>query len=269
MGIFTLPFTDYDLAATLDCGQCFNFDLTEDGTWQGVAKGRFLTLKQIGDRIEYEGCPEDEFPEVFVHYFAMDEDYTGIKELLSQDPVLRDAIGDCPGIRIMNQDLWEATLCFIISQNNNIPRIKGIIRRLRENWGSDTGSGYKLFPTPEELCDLSEEDLSVLRCGYRSPYILDCADRFHRGAVDEDIIRNGGLNEARDELRKIKGIGPKVADCTLLFGAHRLDAFPVDVWMKRCINTLYPGGLPEFIKPYAGIAQQYLFHYSRTSGIFS
>ena len=267
MGNYKLQFFDYDLASTLDCGQCFSFTLQEDGCWHGVALDRALSLRQDGNEIIFDGCSESEFQERFVHFFGMDDDYTEIKALLSEDPTLRTAIGYSPGIRIMHQPLWETALSFIVSQNNNIPRIKGILAKMRAAWGEHR-DGYDIFPTAESLADLTEDDLAGLRCGYRAPYIIDCARKFTEGAIDENIIMRGPIDEARDELRKIKGVGPKVADCTLLFGAYRLEAFPVDVWMKKCLKAMYPDGIPDFVLPYAGIAQQYLFHYSRTSGIF-
>ena len=267
MGNYNLRFDDYDLAATLDCGQCFSFSENPDGSWSGVALDRHITIRQDGDLILYEGCDEEDFEQRFAHFFGMDDDYSGIKDLLSRDPTLKKAIQYSPGIRIMHQPLWETTLSFIVSQNNNIPRIKGILAKMRSKWGEHM-DGYDLFPSADSLAGLSEEDLADLRCGYRAPYILDCAARFSEGSVDQNIIMNGTLDDAREELRKIKGIGPKVADCTLLFGAYRLEAFPVDVWMKKCLSAMYPDGIPDFVRPYAGIAQQYLFHYSRTSGIF-
>ncbi|MGI5888155.1 MAG: DNA-3-methyladenine glycosylase family protein [Oscillospiraceae bacterium] len=268
MGTYTLRYTDYSLDATLDCGQCFNFSRNPDGSWTGVALERQLTLAQKDGEIVYEGVSEGVFLAEYVRYLALDDDYSGIKSILAKDEVLREAIGYAPGIRIMHQPFWNTLLSFIVSQNNNIPRIKGILSRLCSGWGRDYGS-YRGFPEASALAGLSEEDLAPLRCGYRAPYIIDCSKRYSQGLVDEDVIRSGPLPDARKELEKIKGVGPKVADCVLLFGAGRLDAFPVDTWMRKCMKALYPKGLPEFALPYAGIAQQYLFHYCRTSGIFS
>ena len=164
----------------------------------------------------------------------------------------------------MYQSPWETLCSFIISQNNNIKRIAGIIERLCENFGDELGDGVYSFPSAEKLACLSVDDLSVLRSGFRAKYIIDAAKKVSSNEVDFKKVASAELSEARAELMKITGVGPKVADCALLFGFHRLDAFPTDVWIKRALSYLYPNGFPDFADQYKGIAQQYLFHYVRT-----
>ncbi|MBR2877035.1 MAG: DNA-3-methyladenine glycosylase 2 family protein, partial [Clostridia bacterium] len=166
------------------------------------------------------------------------------------------------GIRILKQDEWETICSFIISQNNNIPRIKKIIENLCETFGEKCGEGYS-FPKAETLAKLEVEDLDVLRAGFRSKYILDAAQKIASGKVDLEAIKKMDFENAKSELIKIKGVGEKVAQCSLLYGFARMEAFPVDVWVKRIVSELYPEGLPECINGTQGIAQQYLFHWRR------
>jgi N-glycosylase/DNA lyase len=173
------------------------------------------------------------------------------------------------GIRILNQDPWEALCSFIISQNNNIPRIKGIIRRLCETFGEPLDieclslSEGRSFPSPQQLSDVPEEALRAIGCGFRAPYILDAARRITERCIVLEELRSIPTDEARRILMEIRGVGPKVADCTLLYGLHRLDVFPADVWIKRAMETLFPGKTASFFGEYGGIAQQYIFHYIR------
>lgn len=249
---------DFDIAATLECGQCFRWDRQPDGSYRGVAGGRVLHLSEEN----VERVSADPF---WHRYFDLDRDYGAIRDALSvSDPMLARAAAHAPGMRILNQDPWEALCSFIISQNNNIPRIKGIVARLCEAYGEETADGVREFPKPERLAGLDEDALACLRCGFRARYILDAARKVASGEVDLEVLRSAPLAQARAKLMTIVGVGPKVADCALLYGLHRLDAFPMDVWMKRAMKELFPGKKPEDFGPYAGIAQQYIFHYART-----
>jgi len=176
---------------------------------------------------------------------------------------LKAASGFAGGIRILRQDPWEALCSFIISQNNNIPRIKGIVERLCASFGEEIKEGFYSFPAAEKIATLTLEDLAPLRSGFRAKYILDGAKRVADGEIDLDALKELALDEARQELMKIYGVGEKVADCTLLFGLSHIDAFPKDVWIKKAMAKLFDGSLPECAAPYAGIAQQYIFHYAR------
>ena len=250
---------DFDLTATLECGQCFRWDKQPDGSYRGIAGRRVLCITE--NHLEEAG--KDPFWRV---YFDLDRDYAAIRDELAQvDPILAKAAAFAPGIRILQQDPWEALCSFIISQNNNIPRIKGIVARLCQAFGEKTASGILCFPTPDRLARENEEALACLRCGFRARYILDAARKVAGGQIDLESLRTQPLAKAREQLMTIVGVGPKVADCALLYGLHRLDAFPMDVWMKRAMKEWFPGKQPEDFGPYAGIAQQYLFHYIRTT----
>lgn len=247
-----------------DCGQCFRWEKAEDGSWSGIAHGRRLTVSLRGDELTLRGTDRAGFDSLWRDYFDLGRDYGAVKEFLSADPVLREAAAYSPGIRILRQEPWETLCSFIISQNNNIPRIKGIISRLCENFGKDLGGAYS-FPSAETLAGLDESDLAPLRCGFRARYILDAARRVAGGEVDLGGLSDIPLSDAHAALESITGVGPKVADCTLLFGCGRLECFPVDVWMKRILARYYPGGFPEKYLVYGGIAQQYLFNLARAN----
>ena len=255
---------NFNLKQTLECGQCFRFTEDEEGVFCGVALGRNLKLK-IEDEILYINCEQDFADEYVSRYLNFDEDYDAINSILAEDKTLKSAIEYAGGIRILRQEPWETLCSFIISQNNNIKRIAGIIDRLCENFGEDIGGKAFSFPSAERLSCLTVEDLSPLRSGFRAKYIIDAAKKVYSGEVNFKEIEKADLDSARDMLMRINGVGPKVADCVLLFGFHKLDAFPKDVWIKRIMEKYYPNGLPQFAVKYGGIAQQYLFHYIRTS----
>lgn len=252
----------FDPDVTFDCGQCFRWDKNEDGSWSGIVGTKLLTVAKEKDKLVISGANETYFNKFLRPYFDFDRDYPAILEVLKTDSILRDAIDFAPGIRILHQNPWETLCSFIISQNNNIPRIKGIIKRLCETFGEPIDGGCT-FPSARQLAGLSVTDLAPLRSGFRAKYILDAAEKVANSEVDLDSLSVVPLDDARNELMKIKGVGPKVADCALLFGCGRLDAFPIDVWIKRVLARFYPNGFPENLKEYSGIAQQFLFHYAR------
>lgn len=260
-----LPATkDFDLAQTLDCGQCFRWNVQPDGSYLGAAFGHILHIKNT-DRSILLDCTEQEFRQIWCSYFDCDFDYGKIRDTLAKsDSILAQAAKFAPGMRILRQDPWEALVSFIISQNNNIPRIKGIVDRLCGSFGDPLGDFYS-FPSPERLASLTESDLAPLRSGFRAKYILSAARHVASGEVELDEMRTMPIEEARQKLMTIQGVGPKVAECALLYGLHRLEAFPMDVWMKRAMSELFPGKTPTDFGEYAGIAQQYIFHYSRNN----
>lgn len=266
-GRFLSP-APFDLAQTLDCGQAFRWrELPGEGglsRWEGAAFGKYLRLEQQGDRVWF-CCPEEDLASTWRAYFDLDEDYGAKRAALSgMSPALGEAAAFAPGIRILRQEPWEALCSFIISQNNHIPRIKGIIDRLCQLLGEPIpGTAWRAFPTAQRLAGCSLEDLAPLRAGFRAKYLLDAARKVRDGQVDLRKATQAPLEEAREELRKIFGVGPKVAECALLYGCHRTECFPLDVWMKRAMATLLPGRRPEEFGENAGLAQQYLFHYSR------
>lgn len=252
---------NFDIALSLDCGQAFRWEQTNDGAWCGIVKGRYLKLKQEGSTVIFYNTSREDYDSLWEEYFDLKRDYATILKGYD-DPNLIKAYTQFPGIRILKQDEWETVCSFIISANNNIPRIKGIIKRLCENFGEDTGNGFS-FPSAEALSKLTVDDLAPIRSGFRAKYIIDAAKKISSGEVDIEKIKNLPFDEAKEELLKIKGVGEKVAQCALLYGFARMEAFPRDVWVKRIVEELYPDGLPECIKGSEGIAQQYLFHWRR------
>lgn len=254
---------DFSLASTLECGQCFRWTREADGSYTGIAEKRTLRLRQEGAALRFYDTTEQEFEQIWKPYFDLDTDYGEIYAGLCRDATVRDAHAYTGEIHILRQDPWEALCSFIISQNNNIPRITGIISRLCRGFGEQLPDGGFAFPTPERLAGLEPEDLSVCRAGFRAKYILDAARKLADGSISAERVKTGELDAARDELRRIRGVGPKVAECVLLFGFHRLEAFPEDVWIKRALRYFYPDGAPEALHPYEGVAQQVIFHYIR------
>ena len=254
---------DLDLKETLDCGQCFRWKERDDGSFVGVVHGRIAAASMDGDRLILDGAVEDD-RDMWSDYFDLSIDYSDIKEKLSTlHPVMAEAARFAPGIRILRQEPFEALISFIISQNNNIKRIAGIVDRLCENFGEPIGGGMYAFPTAERLAALEPDDLAPIRAGFRHRYIIDAARRVNSGDIDLEILREMPYAAAQKELMRITGVGVKVADCVLLYGLHRLDSFPLDVWMKRAMAVLFDGMDPKVFGEYAGIAQQYIFHYSR------
>ncbi len=252
-----------DLAQTLDCGQAFRWSMDADGVWNGVVGDRVCHVSQKDDCITFYDCDEQLFSCFYKRYFDIDRDYEAVLSAISQNEILKNASDMASGIRILRQDVWETVCSFIISQNNNIPRIKGIIDRLCSNFGEDLGNGHYTFPSAEKIACLSVDDLSVIRSGFRAKYILDAAKKLTSGEVSVAKIETLSTTDAKIELMKIYGVGEKVADCVLLFAFARMDAFPKDVWIKRAMQKLFDGNLPECAKDYAGIVQQYIFHYAR------
>lgn len=254
---------DLDLEQTLDCGQSFRWEKQDDGSFSGVAFDKFVNISLDGTDMIIKNAVEDD-RELWFDYFDLALDYGKIREDISRiHPVLKEAAKYAPGIRILRQDPYEALCTFIISQNNNIKRIKGIVGRLCESFGDEIEDGVYGFPTAERLAKLTPDDLAPLRAGFRNRYIIDSAKKVASGEVDLELCKTADYEAARAELMKITGVGVKVADCTLLFGMYRVEAFPIDVWMKRAMEKLFPGMTAADFGEYAGIAQQYIFHYSR------
>lgn len=252
----------FDLKKTFLCGQCFRWDEDENGVWNGIVNNHRLSVKEDSGKIILYPCTKQEFESFWCYYFDLERDYDFVNRVLSRDKILSSATDYGKGIRILNQDPWEALCSFIISQNNNIPRIKGIVTRLCEAFGEKIEGGYT-FPSAQTLSVLSVDDLAPLRCGFRAKYILDAAKKVALGEIDFEELRGMDSSSAREKLTTIYGVGEKVADCTLLFGLGHIDVCPKDVWIKRTLSVLYNGEFPECAKDYAGIAQQYLFYYAR------
>lgn len=264
---------------TFLCGQCFRWEQEADGSFTGVAFGRVVNIACDGATVRISNCTENDFLNIWRPYLNLDFDYGAVKSRLSSDAHLKKAMDFGWGIRILNQEAFECLVSFIISTQNQIPRIKKIIGKMCELFGeklSYNGKDYFSFPTCSVLASLSEADLAPLNAGYRAPYILDASKRIERGEIDLEELCSLPTEEARARLMKIKGVGPKVADCAMLFSLHKGDAFPVDVWVQRIVRRLYLGedaslkqisrfALERFGAD-SGIAQQYLFYYARENG---
>ncbi len=271
---------DFNLDHIFDCGQCFRFNAVDEQTYIGVAKGKALKISQSRDTVTFYETTEEDFRSVWFDYFDLGRDYGEIKKTLSRDSVMKKAVSYGDGIRILNQELWETVVSFIISASNNIPRIKGIIERFCHAFGNKTeymGNTYYSFPDAETVASLTCADLSVIRAGYRDKYIIDAALKFSNGELSDEYIRSLSTLDAKKALMSIKGVGNKVSDCILLFGLCRADSFPVDVWIKRIMEYCYFGSeqsidtisrfAAERFGPLGGFAQQYLFFYARENKI--
>ncbi len=253
----------FDLKNTFDCGQCFRWEEAEDGSFTGIVKNKKVRILREGESVIIENCTDDDYNTLWKSYLDFDTSYDGIRqELVEHCPELKCAVDSIDGIRILRQDPWEALCSFIISQNNNIPRIKGIVAKLCEGFGDELSDGYS-FPSADVIAQLSAEDLAPLRAGFRARYIIDAARKVSSGQVCLEQMYDAPIEECRKELMTITGVGAKVAECTLLYGLHRLEAFPIDVWMKKALSTLFSAVEISSLGEYAGIAQQYIFHYSR------
>ena len=266
-----------------ECGQCFRWNIQDDGSYTGVIKNGIVNVKKDGKNIIFTGKCDKDLKEIVTYYFDLNRNYEKIKEQLSNiDKYLKTSIEYGSGIRILNQDLWETIISFIISANNNIPRIKGIIERLSKKYGNEiewNGVKYYTFPNANQLKDVSIQDFRNLGLGFRDIRLYETTQMILKRKVDLDLLReNPNTLEVRDELLKLSGVGPKVADCILLFSdLKRFDVFPIDVWVRRVMNDLYIKKEDETkvskkeIEKLAeekfgnlrGIAQQYLFYWRR------
>lgn len=265
-----------------DCGQCFRWEKQKDGSYTGIFNNNVLNVNKIDNDIIFKGICENNIKEVCTEYFDLERNYEDIKlELSKVDDNLKKSIDYGEGIRILNQDLWETIISFIISANNNIPRIKGIINRLSEKFGSKiewNGDTYYTFPTVQQLARASVQDLRSLGLGFRDVRVYETTKMILNKEVDLDKMYEEDTSKVKESLLTLSGVGPKVADCILLFSKlKRFDVFPIDVWVRRVMNELYIKNEDETkvskkeIENLAkekygnleGIAQQYLFYWKR------
>ncbi|MCL2513601.1 MAG: DNA-3-methyladenine glycosylase 2 family protein [Oscillospiraceae bacterium] len=258
-GVRISDFGGINLGLTLDCGQAFRWRRLADGAFAGVVKGKAARIAEGGGDLIFLGCGKEEFSELWHPYFGFDTDYGRILSILSRNPFLAGCIEKYGVIRILRQEPFETLCSFIISACNNIPRIKGIIERMSKKYGEEIGGGLFAFPSAETLAGLSEDELLAVGTGFRAGYIIDAAKKAASGELDFGLIKSLPVEEAKKSLMTVRGVGEKVADCVLLFGLGFMNAYPVDRHIKRITAEVYPGGLPECVKNYEGIAQQYLF----------
>lgn len=273
----------FELKDIFDCGQCFRWNLQEDGSYTGVFGNNVLNIKKDKNKVVFEGICEKDIKPTVENYFDLNRNYEKIKNELSKiDENMKSSIEYGKGIRILNQDLWETIISFIISANNNIPRIKGIIERLSKKYGSEIiykGKKYYTFPTAEQLRDVTVEEYRKLGLGFRDIRLYETTKMVLEKEINlEKIRKNPNTIEVKEELLKLSGVGPKVADCILLFSdLKRFEVFPIDVWVRRVMNDLYIKKKDETkvskkqiekiarekFGNLAGLAQQYLFYWRR------
>ena len=273
----------FELKDIFECGQCFRWNEEKYGSYTGVIKDGVINVKKEGEEIIFTGKCQNDLKETVENYFDLNRNYEEIKEKLSKiDNYLKTSIDYGKGIRILNQDLWETIISFIISANNNIPRIKGIIERISKKYGNEIqwkGNKYYTFPTTEQLKDVTVEEYRKLGLGFRDIRLYETTHKILEKEIDIDKLKtNSNTLEVREELLKLSGVGPKVADCILLFSElKRFDTFPIDVWVRRVMNDLYIKEADESkvskkkIEDLAeakfgdlkGLAQQYLFYWRR------
>ena len=266
-----------------ECGQCFRWNEEPDGSYTGIFGHNVLNVKEEKD-IVITGICNGDIEDICKNYFDLDRNYEEIKETLSLiDDNMKESIKYGEGIRILNQDLWEMIISFIISANNNIPRIKGIIERMSAKYGQEIkfrGTSYYTFPTIDELSQSIVKHLKELGLGFRDRYVYETTKKIKEGKINLENLKQEPTNEVRKQLLTLTGVGPKVADCIMLFSTlKRFDVFPVDVWVRRVMNDLYIHNEDETkvnkkqIQEIArdkfgaleGIAQQYLFYWKRES----
>lgn len=257
---------NFDIRQICDSGQCFRMTQVKENTYSVVAAGRYLEIEQNGKECTFS-CGEEEFEEFWRSYFDLDCDYSGyIESVNPNDKYLMNAVQFGLGIRILHQELWEMTVSFLISQQNNIVRIRRCIQNLCERYGEEKrnfrGERYYTFPAPEALAFLPEDELKECNLGYRSKYVVRTA----RSIVQEEIslrkIQEMKYRDAKAELLKLYGVGEKVADCICLFGLHHLEAFPKDTHILQALSEHYKRGFPRRrYKGYEGVMQQYVFYW--------
>lgn len=269
----------FDLIKTLECGQCFRWNVQEDGSYIGVINDRVIKIKQINNSLYITSNNMDNLEGISRKYFSLDVDYSEVEFKLSKlDKHLKDILPKTTGIRILKQDMWEMLISYIISANNNIPRIRKIIETISKRYGTKVefeGKIYYLFPKAEQLKNVTNEEYLECGTGFRNRYIYKAVNDFLNGEIDLDYIYGLDNDKSKEHLIKIMGVGNKVADCILLFGMDRQDVFPIDVWIKRVVEDTYIGkdtDIKEILRfanekfgCLAGIAQQHLFYNARNN----
>ncbi len=263
-----MKISDFNIMQIAESGECFRWSKIADMHYIGVVNGKICTVVQKGNEVSFTGFSEEQFCE----YFALERDYSKIKELYRNDEILSKAISFGEGIRILNQDKFETLISFIISANNNIPRIKKSIDKISRKFGKHIFEEYYAFPSVEELVHATEEELKECGVGFRAKYIVNTVKDIKNGFDLEEVSRLP-IDKCKRELTKLMGVGPKVADCVMLFSMKKTNAFPVDVWIKKIMEELYikeevslkyiESYSKEKFGEFAGIAQQYLFFYAR------
>lgn len=273
---------DFDLSQTLECGQCFRFYKQDENDYVIVAYEKLLHIKQEDNNLIFYNTNEADVESIWIPYFDLERDYQAIKSyLLKNDDNLKQAIDEKYGVRILNQEFHEMLISFIISQNKQIPHIKQIVKQISENYGvylgEINGEKYYSFPSTDVLGNITEEEYRNMKTGFRAPYLFDASQKLANKEVTNSL-KELAEADALEELIKIKGVGNKVANCVMLFSLGFRSSFPIDVWIKRIMETLHFDGKDtkkeviyekalELYGDFGGYAQQYLFCYGRDNKI--
>lgn len=269
---------DFDVAQTFECGQCFHFKKIACGEYGVAAYGKLLHIKQEDDLVIFYDTTEEEYHTIWERYFDLDRDYAEIKHaLLKNDDKLKQAIDTMWGVRILRQEFFETLISFIISQNKQISHIKQIVATISQKHGEFLGSigteDFYGFPDCQKMLEVTVEELRDCKTGFRAPYIIDAVRKVCDKTVEETVLRQASSADCLKNLMLIKGVGEKIANCTMLFGLEKRNAFPIDVWIKRIMESTYfkreaskeeinTFAIEKFGE-YGGYAQQYLFYYGR------
>ncbi|MEM3881462.1 MAG: DNA glycosylase [Candidatus Bathyarchaeia archaeon] len=279
--------TPFNLDATLCCGQVFRWEKMGDW-WYGVTGDRAFKIRQIGDMLEFTNASE----RFIKHYFGLGDDLPAISAEIGKDDYIRAALREFWGMRIIWQEPWECLISYICATYKSIPAIKRMLLNLSRKFGEKTaldGMEFFTFPTPEKLANATMQQLAECGLGYRARFVLETSKRIFEGRFRLESLRQLPYEQAKKQLCTLPGVGPKVADCVLLFSLDKLEAFPVDRWIARVIVNHYAHKLPrglaekllakdslsnaeyvrlnafgrEYFGQYAGYAQEYLYHYER------
>jgi len=266
---------DFSLTHTFDCGQCFRFNEDDKGHFFGVAFKKPVEIYEENGDIVFLNITKEEFLSYWVDFLDLERDYGEIKSFLSSHEVIKKAISYGGGIRILKQEFFECLISSIISQQNNIPKIKKAVEGFCTLGGKKVeykGKYYYTFPSPEEVKDITLHDLAPLKIGYRDKYIIDAIKMVADGEITYEKLSALSYEEAKKLLLSINGVGEKVANCVLLFSLLKFEAFPVDTWIKKAMEGLFGldvRDIPDYTRinfgNYSGFAQQYIFYYIRNS----
>jgi len=271
---------NFELPHIFDCGQCFRWNRQDNNNYIGVAFGRVIEVEKNGDDVVIYNTDLKDFNDIWLNYFDLERDYSAIKGELEKDELLKKAVEFGTGIRLLQQDPFEMLISFITSANNRIPMIKRAIENISKTYGKAIeykSKTYYAFPTLEEFSVATSEDVEALGVGFRAKYIVKALEDLSNGTYDLNEIRSSDDDGCHEGLKNFSGVGPKVADCIMLFSMGKYSAFPVDVWVKRAMQFFYVApdvSLPK-IRQFArdkfgnlsGFAQQYLFYYARENNI--
>ncbi len=280
----------FNLDYTLSCGQVFRWE-KENGWWYGIVDGNSLKVRQEGDELLFSAYPEDVAEEFIKSYFRLDDDLFNIVQSINKDVKINKAIRQFNGLRIVRQSVWDCLISYVCATNASIAVIENMLRNLSEKFGDEiivNGKAFFSFPKVKKLAKASVNEIKLCNVGYRARFLSEIAKQVENNPNLLEELRNSDYLELRDELRSLPGVGPKVADCVSLFAFDKLEAFPIDVWIRRVIYLIKGAAIPRtkygteksltvseytalssFARrhygKFAGYAQEYLYYYIRSN----